>query len=225
MRAGVLGCPGVVGFAARAAHDLRGDDHGLRKLVVGEVRRAVGTELLEARRRRAGRQRDDGGHLLTPARARDADDQRVVYGRVALHDALDLFREHLLAAGIDAHRLAPEEEQATVTGVARAVAADAVAHAVDDRERLPCLLGVAQVAERQVALGGDPADLVAAGPQEARAIVGQHGGVLAQLIRRQPFRDLGIPAHRLEAGLGRAHALDEHRALGEQQHELLADAR
>src|SRR5437762_6516983 len=105
---GVLSRPEVVGLPARAPADLRGDDDRLRHLVVGEVRRAVRTELLEAQRRRPGCQRDDRRHLLSPAGARRADDERVAHRRAALDDALHLLGEDLLAAGVDAGRLAPE---------------------------------------------------------------------------------------------------------------------
>src|SRR5437667_315218 len=89
---GVLPRPEVVGLAARAPADLGRDDDRLRHLVVGEVRRAVRAQLLEARRRGPRCQRHDRRHLLAPAGARRADDERVAHRGVALHDPL-----HLLA--------------------------------------------------------------------------------------------------------------------------------
>src|SRR5262249_56910027 len=82
----------------------------------------------------------DRRHLLTPALARRPDDEGIVDGVVALEHPLDLLDEHLLAARVDAHRLAPEEEQAAVGEPAAAVAAYRVAHAVDHREGLARLL-------------------------------------------------------------------------------------
>src|SRR5207244_10804309 len=134
VRARVLGGPGVVGLAARAAHDLGRVEDGARDLVVGEVGRAVRAQVGHGREGRPGSERDDRGHLLPPARARRADHQRVVDGRVALHHALHLLHVDLLAARVDAGRLAPEEDEAPVVGIPRAVAAEAVADAVDHRE-------------------------------------------------------------------------------------------
>src|SRR2546421_7787505 len=162
VRARVLGGPGVVRLAARAAHDLGRVEDGARDLVVGEVGRAVRAQLGHARQRRPGPERDDRGYLLPPARARRADDQRVVDGRVALHHALHLLDVDLLPARVDAHRLAPEEDEAPVVGITRAVAAEAVADTVDHREGLARALGVVQVAEWEMTLGGDPADLARA---------------------------------------------------------------
>src|SRR5216684_3347413 len=102
VRARVLGGPGIVGLAARAAHDLG----------------------------------------------------RVEDGRVALHHALYLLHVDLLATRVDAGRLASEEDEAPVVGITRAVAAEAVADAVDHREGIARALGVVQVAEREMALGG-----------------------------------------------------------------------
>src|SRR5690349_13717310 len=161
---GVLLRPPVVGFPARAADDLAGHHDGARDLVVGEVPRAVGTELLERGRGAAGSEGHDRGHLLSPAHARRPDDERVPDGRMALHDALDLLREDLLAAGVDARGVAAEEDERPVLREARAVAADAVADAVDHGERLARAVRVAEVAEREMATGGDPADLVHPGP-------------------------------------------------------------
>src|SRR5262249_39522969 len=75
--------------------------------------------------------------------------QRVVDRGVTLHDALHLFREHLLAAGVDARRLASEEHDPAVGGVAGPVAADRVAHAVDDRGGRARLALVAEVAQQR----------------------------------------------------------------------------
>src|SRR2546427_1823391 len=59
VRARVLGGPGIVGLAARAAHDLGRVEDGARDLVVGEVGRAVRAQLGHARERRPGPERDD----------------------------------------------------------------------------------------------------------------------------------------------------------------------
>src|SRR3990172_4783543 len=46
--------PGVVGLAARAVHDVRCHDEAPRNLVVGEVRRAMRAQVLEAQGGGAG---------------------------------------------------------------------------------------------------------------------------------------------------------------------------
>src|SRR5207253_8770694 len=132
---------------------------------------------------------------------------------MALDDALHLLGEDLLAPRVDARRLAAEEDEPAVGGETGAIAADAVADAIDRRKRLPRLLRVAEVAEREVAARRDPSDLIAPGLEEPAPIVGQHCGVVAQLVRRL---GAGVPAHRLEAGLRRADALDEERGVGKQ---------
>src|SRR5262245_28489614 len=164
---GVLLRPRVIGFSARAADDLGGDDDRARDLVIRQLPGAVRAEVLDRRGDRAGSERHDRRHLLSPARARRADDERVPHRGMALHDALHLLGEDLRAARVDARRVAAEEDQAAVLGEAGAVAADAITDAVDDGERLARTLGVAEVPERQVTLRRDPPDLVAARLEEA----------------------------------------------------------
>ena len=74
--------------------------------------------------RRTGHRGDDSGDPLAPAGVVDADDEDVVHVRVADHDALDLFREDLLAAGVDAHRPPAEELDRAVLEHGGGVAGD-----------------------------------------------------------------------------------------------------
>src|SRR3989442_753458 len=145
---------------------------------------------------------------------------------MALDDALHLLGVDLLTARVDAGRVAPEEEEPAVLGPPRAVAADAVAYPVDHGERLAGALGVAEVAEGQVAPGGEPTHLIGAGFQRTAPVVREKNRVVAQLVGRVaagPGRR--VPAHGLQPGLGRADALDEHRAVGEERRKLALDAR
>src|SRR5207253_6979174 len=99
-------------------------------------------------------------------------DESVFHRGMALDDALHLLGIDLLAARVDAGGVTPEEEHPAVLGPARAVAADAVAHAVDHREGPAGALGVAEVPEGQVAARGEPAHLVGAGRQRAAPVAG-----------------------------------------------------
>src|SRR5438094_4019269 len=105
-----------------------------------------------------------------------------------------------------------------------AVAAEAVAEAVDHREGLARALGVAQVAEREMALGGEPADLARAGREDAGAVGGEHDGVVAQVVGGGVFRGR-VPAHRLEARLRGPEALDEEGPGREERRQRALDAR
>src|SRR5439155_22432386 len=116
--------------------------------------------------------------------------------------------------GVDAGGVAPEEEEPPVLGPARAVAADAVADPVDHGERLAGALGIAEVAEGEVAAGGEPADLVGAGVQKAAPVLREEDRVLAQLLRRVAARSLcRVPAHGLQSRLGRPHSTYEARTV------------
>src|SRR6266481_5106146 len=80
--------PSIVGLAARAAHDFVGGDQRTRDLVAGEMRRAVSADLGDAGCGFPGMERDDGGHLLAVTLARQADDERIEHGRMALQHSL-----------------------------------------------------------------------------------------------------------------------------------------
>jgi len=71
------------------------------------IRARVGRGLLRRPRRLPARtEPDHGDDLLTPALARPGRHQAVVHAGVGLQRGLDLLGEHLLAAGVDRHRVA-----------------------------------------------------------------------------------------------------------------------
>src|SRR5690606_27495123 len=83
--------------------------------------------------------------------------------------------EHLLAAGVDAHRAAAEERDLAV-GVDRGeVAGAAVALAVDLEERRRRLLRVLVVADGLAPADGEATDLVRAGLDRAVVLVDDDG--------------------------------------------------
>ena len=86
----------------------------------------------------------------------------VAHRRVGLEHLLDLLGEHLLAAGVDAHRAAAEQGERAVGLDRGVVAGDRVALAVDDEERGRRLLRVLVVADRLWPRDRDPADLARA---------------------------------------------------------------
>ena len=174
------------------------------------------TQLVErGRLGRVGR-RHHGGDGVAPALVGDADHQHV--GDLGVVDdlGLDLLGEHLLAAGVDALRPAPQELDGAV-GLHRGhVAGEAVALAVDLHERGRRLLGVVEVAQRQPAGVGHPAHVARAGGDLAvvgvehlgargRGEAGQPGDLVARL------EALGA----LHAALGRPEAVEDGPA-GEQ---------
>src|SRR5262249_55610120 len=122
--------PAVVGLAARAALHLLDEHDPLRQLVAGDVPGGECTQLL-AVDRRAVTQLDDRVDLLPPARIRRADDDRVVHLGMGLQRALDLLGIHLLAAGVDRDRAAPEHRDRAVRGDRRVISGYRVARAAD----------------------------------------------------------------------------------------------
>ena len=102
----------------------------------------------------------DGDDLVAPPLARATGDHAVVHAGMALDRRLDLLGEDLLAAGVDRHRVAPVQLDHPVGAQPRPVAGHGVAHAVDHGIRACGLVGIAQVAERQTAALGQPAELV-----------------------------------------------------------------
>ena len=107
-----------------------------RHLVAGEVRAAVRLERLEIGR---GRRRSAAATTATtrwPNRSSGAPTHdRVGDARVALQHGLDLLGVHLLAAGVDAQRAAPEQVDGAVGVDGRHVAGQRPALAVDLDER------------------------------------------------------------------------------------------
>src|SRR5262245_66618872 len=94
------------------------------------------------RQLRAGAELDDGGDALAPALVGNADDDGVDDGGMGLEGLLDLLREDLLAAAVDAHRAAAQDRDPAVGTDGREVSRHAPARAIDDHERRRRLLGV-----------------------------------------------------------------------------------
>ena len=107
------GRPAVVDLACDGAFDLGDDQHPLGNLVGGEPVPAVRTQVRLGRcsTRRGGDQRD---HQLAPELVRDADHRGVGQVGMLPQDLLDLLREDLLPAGVDALRAAADQAQRPV---------------------------------------------------------------------------------------------------------------
>jgi hypothetical protein len=95
---------------------------------------------------------------------------------VRLQRLLDLLGEHLLAAGVDAHRAAAEQVDGAVGVHRREVARDAPAATLERAERLRRLRLVLVVADRDEPADGDHAHLAGTGLHPT-AVVGEHGVV------------------------------------------------
>src|SRR5262249_3302680 len=145
--------PAVVGLARRRAHDLVDDHHRARHLVAGDVVTTVRGELVE-RGRRAGPELHDRTDVLAPTRVGDADDRRVARRGVALQRGLDLFGEHLLAAGVDALATAAQHRDRAVGLDDRLVAGHRPAFAGRLDERRRGLVLILPVAQGHVAAAG-----------------------------------------------------------------------
>src|SRR5690606_5445891 len=198
---GALG-PGVVGLAAGGALDLRDDVEGARDLVAGELLAAVRDHVV-VRGRAAGTELDDRDHLLAPALVGHADDERVEDVGVRLERALDLLREHLLAARVDALRAAPEDRDRAVGLGPREVADHDVAHAAVLEEGASALLRVVPVADRHAPAQGDPADLPAARRQLPTLVV-EHDRVGVHAEAHAALDALAAGVDALRAALRRA---------------------
>ena len=128
-------------------------------LVAGDPGAAVLHQLVEDGRV-PGTGLHDGRDPLAPALVGNPDHEHVEHVGMRLQRPFDLFGVDLLAAGVDRHRTAAEQRDAAV-GLDRGVVAGdrpALAFDVGD-ERGRGLLGVAVVAERDVAAAREPADL------------------------------------------------------------------
>src|SRR5581483_576090 len=216
---GLLG-PAVVGLAARRAHDRVDEDERLRELVARDVARGRVAEHVLGRLV-AGPQDDERGHLLAPALARRAGDDRIVDRVVVLQRLLDLLREDLLAARVDADRVAPEHDDLPLRGELRTVARHRIADAVDHGIRPPRLRLVAEVAERHVPHACDPAERARVPARELprhplveedRLLVHLEGALLGVDARHADGRSL-------RAGLRRPEAVedDQPRDRGEER--------
>ena len=124
--ADLFGGPGlealVVDLAVRGAADRVDRQHALGRLVRGELPLHVRDDRRARRARAPGCQLDDRGDGLAELLVGHADRDGVDDGLVGLEDLLDLLGVHLLAAGVDAHRAAPEEGERAV-GLDRGVVA------------------------------------------------------------------------------------------------------
>ena len=140
-----------------------------------------------------------------------AGDHAVVHRRVRLHRGLDLLGEDLLAAGVDGDRVAAVQLDDAVGAQAGPVARHRVAHAVDDRVRAGRLGGVAEVAEREAAALGQPAELGVA-RRRARGSRSSLQHVVAGADRERAGGGAAAGRHvrQLAAGLRRAEPVDDH---------------
>ena len=85
----------------------------------------------------------------------DADDEAVEHSFDSFHCFFDLFGEDLLAAGVN-HLAAPSEQDERAVGLDRGeVARERIVLAVDHAEGSSRLVGVLEIAERDVAAGSD----------------------------------------------------------------------
>ena len=152
--------------------------------------------------------RDDA---LTEARVGNAHDDRVEDRVERLERRLDLLRVHLLAAGVDRDRAAPEQRDRAVVLDHRVVARHRPPHTVDDGERRggllrdPCSSRAGCDPRREQAddTGGERAEIVA-----------EHGRLVvdAEARRRRDRRARDGDRLALSAGLRRAVAVDEQHA-------------
>src|SRR5712671_3534118 len=190
--------PSIVGLPRRRAHDVLDAEQALRNLVAGDLRTAVVLDLLQ-RRLDALPELHDRRDALAPARVGHTDHRAVEYGGVRLDRGLDLFGEDLLAAGVDRHRAAAEERDASVGLDHGVVARHRVAHAVVDDERLGRLLRVLVVLERDVTGPRDLADHLGARLDRLSIVVEDDGH--ADLRHGRAALHLGL------AGLHHHHAV------------------
>ena len=157
-------------FSASASNDLVGD-------VVG---RDTFAEL------------HDGHDFGTPFLRRATGDGAVVHIGVMPEGLFDFFGEDLLAARVDRDRVAAVQLDDVVDGETGAVTWYRVTHAVDDRECLGRLLGVAEITKRNPAHLGEPADFFMAGLE--------HRGHLGD--RRSPTPGPGVNVPVVDARAG-----------------------
>ena len=210
--------PLVVDLAVGGPADRVDRQHALRGLVGGQLVLHVDDDgaLVE---RGAGHELHHRGDGLAELLVGDADGHRVGDGVVGLQHLLDLLGEHLLAAGVDAHRAAPEQRERAVGLDGGVVAGHRVALALEHDEGGGRLGLVLVVADRLPAAHGHPAGLAGAGLHLA-AVVGDHLGVLADGELGRGAR-AGRGAHRLAHAerLGRGEGVDDHHpgVVGEQR--------
>src|SRR5690606_22155692 len=107
--------PPVVGLPGRGPLDAVDPYDRLGELVAGDVPCRLLEEVLVAGLD-AVAQLDEGDHLAAPAGRGPSRDDAVRDRRVVQHGALDLLGEHLLATGVDRHRVAPVELDRAVRG-------------------------------------------------------------------------------------------------------------
>ena len=128
-----------------------------RHLVPGDVPPAVRVEVLERRFvSRPGLH--DRRNALAPSLIGNTDDDDVEHRRMRLQRGFDLFREDLLAAGVDAHGAAAEQRHRAVCFHDGVVAGHRVPPAVHRHERCRGLVGIFVVAQRDVATASHAPD-------------------------------------------------------------------
>ena len=142
--------------------------------------------------RRSPARLHDGDDPLAPPLVGDADHDGVEHAGMGLERRLDLLGEDLLAAGVDAHRTAAEQDDRAVRLDRGHVAGQHPAHAVDREERRRRLLLVVVVPERDVAAPGQPADRSEPGVDRL-AVVVEHRGLL---VDGEPRTAVAAPRRR-----------------------------
>ena len=119
-----------------------------------------------------GRELDERGDHLAPARVGHTDDGGVDHRGVLAQDLFHLFGIHLLAAGVDARGASPQQLDAAVDPHPGAIAGRRVADTVDLAEHAHGRVGVVEVAEREAARDREHAVLTGAGHHVA-SVVGE----------------------------------------------------
>jgi hypothetical protein len=138
--------PGVEVVAGWAAVHFFDEDDVLRRLVARQVLLDEGLQHIGVERLV---DRYDGGDRFSEALVGATDHHAVAHALGALHDLFDFFGEDLLAAGVDAHRSAPQQQQGLPVLVhLRPVAGyrESAVRSVDERAR--ALLRILVVADR-----------------------------------------------------------------------------
>ncbi len=146
--------------------------------------------------------------MVAPLGVRHPGHQRVVDVRVGLEGLLDLLRVHLLAAGVDALRAAPEDGDHALLVDRGHVAEQHPPLAVPLEEGPGGLGGVVVVAERHMSALGDPAHLAG-----RHRLIGGRVHDLRTGVDADPEAPLGtrvLGRRAVETGLGRAEVVQQH---------------
>ena len=172
--------PPIIRLAIAKSLNLLDKKNRLGRFEVGQLRLAQGDKfgfLDDARVRLQRHQRDD---FLAPPLAGPPHRQRVGDTGVGSQHLFDLFDEDLFTAGVHHQRIAPVQSQGAVGLDARPVTGDHHPLAVDLGKSALGGVRVIEVAQRNPAAAGHPADLGIAGLQEPAAILRHHRSPFAK---------------------------------------------